>query len=157
MISLVPLTIEDQIRLWSKIDRKSKDECWSWLGKPHNGRGRFLYEGQVYYASRVVYYLSNLKDPGELLVCHTCNNKMCVNPGHFYLGTNSENIQQAYDDGICSHEGELHNRAKLWERDVLEIRRLASLNVSVKELSKLYNVSIWVIYDIIRRKTWRHI
>lgn len=36
-----------------------------------------------------------------LFVCHSCNNKKCINPNHLYLATNQKNIQDAYRDGLC--------------------------------------------------------
>ncbi len=158
MIPLVLLTVNDQLRFWAKVDRRSENECWPWLGKPNNqGYGYFMYQRQTYIATRIMYFLHNAKDPNDLMVCHTCNNKMCVNPNHFYLGTSSENQQQAFDDGLSHRKGELNNRARLWEQDVLEIRRLASLGVSPKELSRRYPIRIRAIRSIIARETWRHI
>lgn len=74
------------------------DGCWNWKGKinPYNGYGympkksahRFSYE---YYKNKI---------PGDKMICHTCNNKLCVNPDHMYLGTAHTNCQDAIKDGV---------------------------------------------------------
>jgi hypothetical protein len=33
------------------------------------------------------------------VVCHACNNELCVNPLHLYLGTQKDNIQDQVDRG----------------------------------------------------------
>ena len=35
----------------------------------------------------------------ERVVCHACNNELCVNPLHLYLGTQKDNIQDQVDRG----------------------------------------------------------
>lgn len=39
-------------------------------------------------------------DPGDLFVLHRCNQVKCWEPRHFYLGTRSDNLRDAYDDGV---------------------------------------------------------
>jgi group I intron endonuclease len=61
-----------------------------------------------------------------------------------------------------SHTGEKHNRAKLKEKDVLEIRELFSKkNVGSKvfceTMSKKYGVGPKTIEQIVYRTSWRHI
>ena len=41
----------------------------------------------------------DLSDP-KLIVCHTCDNKLCVNPEHLYLGTYKDNLTDAYVRGV---------------------------------------------------------
>ena len=77
---------------------------------------------------------------------HICGNKPCVNPSHLRFGTSSENAL----DGI------LHGTrvTKLDKDKVLEIRKS---NLSRKELSEIYMVSVSTISNIINGKAWKHV
>lgn len=56
--------------------------------------------------------------------------------------------------GVAFRKGESHPSVKLTAKKVKEIRKS---NLSTKELSKKYEVSYGTVYDIINRRTWKHI
>lgn len=83
--------------LWERIEKRGPDECWPWKGSTFSGRyGRFFINGSAVLAHRAAYEAMHgeITDP-RLFVMHKCNNKMCCNPGHLTLGTNSENQRHA--------------------------------------------------------------
>ena len=92
------LTLCKVCEFWTKV--KVQPGCWEWLGtKSYQGRGMFgLNAYQPEQAARLMYMLKR-GDPGDLLVLHTCDNLGCVNPAHLELGTQSKNIQDAWDRG----------------------------------------------------------
>ncbi len=84
------------LSFWSKVAVTANSEkCWTWQGRREpKGYGRFnLVTEKVKFqlAHRVAYYLFNGKDPKELFVCHKCDNPICCNPHHFFLGTHEDN------------------------------------------------------------------
>jgi HNH endonuclease len=84
-------TLEE--RLWSKIAIDRKTGCHVWMGHQQNGYGRFIVKwGQTRLVHRLVWELTNGPIPGGLHVLHRCDNPLCCNPDHLYLGTHAENM-----------------------------------------------------------------
>lgn len=88
-------------RFWSKVDRSG--DCWEWqASRSTHGYGFFGRDGKVLYAHRVSYEITNgliPKGPKRLHVCHHCDNPPCVRPDHLFLGTASDNLNDAYRKG----------------------------------------------------------
>ena len=157
LLPLEPLTIKQLINFWMKVDRKGPNDCWLWIGGKSAGYGSIGFNGRIYVAHRISYYIHNMKDPGKLLVCHTCNTPLCMNPKHFYLGTHVENNQQAHDEGRRNQEGELNQLAKLKEVEVIEIRDAVGNGERISDKAKEYKVAESTIRDLVNRKSWKHI
>jgi hypothetical protein len=95
--------------------------------------------------------------PAGLQVCHHCDNTLCVNPNHLFLGTQQENMEDMARKGrrrSLGLQGEAHGMAKLSVEDVRAIRDSAESGMS---LSRRYNVTDVLIGKIRRRELWRHI
>lgn len=142
------------------VRRGEPDACWNWPGTiATSGYGSFGAERLSLYAHRASYELHHgTTIPKGLFVCHHCDNKVCVNPGHLFLGTHAENIRDAASKGLLIGNrltrGEAHHKSKLTEEKVREIRRSTATH---RELSARYGVRTNMIYRIRARIAWKHV
>lgn len=144
---------------WMYVTRG--DGCWLWTGAKHrDGYGRFNARTGMVIAHRYVWTLHHGAIPAGMDVCHTCDNRQCVNPAHLWLGTHVENMADSKLKDRHSR-GERNRRNKLVAAQVLEIRanppKLGGRWTEVRECAARYGVTPGAIYCIITRRSWAHL
>lgn len=94
-------------RFYKKI-RRAPSGCWEWAGASSvMGYGYFGLGGRAVSAHRASWTLHCGDIPAGVCVCHKCDNKLCVNPDHLFLGTQSDNMKDMYRKGRNAHKYKL--------------------------------------------------
>jgi DNA invertase Pin-like site-specific DNA recombinase len=89
-------------------------------------------------------------------VCHKCDNPACVNVEHLFLGTHSDNMGDAAAKGRM-RRGSDHPRSRLTKEAVIAIRRRNAAGEPKKALAREFGVTGASVWQVISRKTWKHI
>ena len=140
-------------RFWEKVEKRGDDECWEWIGGKTRGYGEIWDHDRQRRAHRVSWEWANGPIPKGKFVCHTCDNRACVNPKHLWLGSIADN-QRDMAMKKRSTIGERNPHSKLTEEDVREIR---ASSLKRCELAKIYKVGHQAISQVILRQNWAHV
>jgi hypothetical protein len=140
------------------------DGCWTWIGGlGPGGYGRFQFNKRRIGAHRASYELYIGPIPKGLCVCHKCDNRVCVNPKHFFLGTIAENNLDKYLKGrhgkgeSVSNKGMDNGASKLTDDEVKEIKKLLRQGISQQKIADRFGVAQTNISLIKRGLKWKHI
>ena len=146
-------------RLMEKIEPQANG-CWFWRGSlTPNGYGIVSVHCKMRSMHRLMYELHRGPIPDGLQVCHRCDVRHCCNPDHLFLGTATDNMQDASRKGrTVKRQGSLHHLVKLTEEQVIEIRRNSTgLPGEQTAMARKYGVTKSNIGAILRRKSWCHL
>ena len=148
-------------RFWSKVEKT--EGCWEWRGNLHNaGYGSVFVSKKVRpfirTAHRVAYELTYGPIPSShIVVCHSCDNRICVNPSHLFLGSRADNTA----DMVAKGRGatmERHGGAKLTADDVRQLRSTyAAGGITMKAIGARYGINAATVHHIVHRVTWRDV
>lgn len=161
---------ETKARFWRKVIKS--DGCWGWTARTMRaGYGVLDINGTTVGAHRLSWEIHRGAIPKGMCVCHKCDNPMCSNPEHLFLGTHMDNMRDMVLKGRSASglrsgayakpekvlRGESVGNHKLTEQDVIAIREMHSAGKSQCKLSLQFNVERATIRGIVRRTTWAHV
>jgi hypothetical protein len=140
-------------RFWSRVDKSAGETaCWPWLGAKHrDGYGRAHYGrdrgNKMGIAHRIAHEYAIGPIPPDRDVCHYCDNPICCNPKHLWLGTEFENMLDMRIKGRCPI-------LALTPDQVREIRKLPATLNNV-QVGKMFNVKHDAIWRLRAGKTYQ--
>ena len=151
-------------RFWDKVNKNGikvnhmPDRCWEWTAYiMPAGYGRFGASHDDICLAHVFSYESanglierDENGKRKLWVLHMCDNRACVNPNHLFLGTDTDNMQDAAKKGRLP--------SKLTPEKVSALRTLhATGEYTYKELSRMFGVQTQTIRQVLSGRTWVHV
>lgn len=150
----VAFNIED--KFWNQIIKTNT--CWNFRNIYKPGYGRIYLGSYKNIGAHVFSYMIHKGNvPKGFHVCHSCDNRACVNPDHLWIGTPKDNAYDAIKKERRVYvNGEKHGNHKLTEKEVRKIRKIYRPGES-NEIAKQFNVAASCIRAIMCRRIWRHI
>ncbi len=139
---------------WRNVNKTNG--CWNWTGGKSSGYG-WLSKERI-RTHRYSYILANGNIPDGLFVCHKCDNKLCVRPDHLFLGTRSDNMQDASKKGrLPQQSGEFSGRHRLTNEIVSAIRCRYDEGLSIREIADQFGLKNSHVCNIVNGKRWPHL
>jgi hypothetical protein len=151
-------TSEPAISRWFKNISIMPSGCWEVTSHAKMNGYPTIYEKSVNH-SRVAHRISYEYFHGEIgdsCVLHRCDNRLCSNPDHLFLGTRTENMADKVAKGR-QLQGESVPVSKLSELQVREILKIEKGSMTQKAIAEKYGVHPRTIGLIQSRKNWKHI
>ena len=150
-------------RFWSFVDKGNGDGCWNWTGaKKETGYGAFRTdEGKTARPHRVSLNLHGIQIPSGLDVCHHCDNRLCVNPSHLFIGTRADNMRDCKEKGRLPRRdprrvrAENNGNAKLTWEIVRAMRAMRMEGARMADIAKRFSVCRSQASTIIAATTWK--
>lgn len=132
----------------TRVKKDGTSGCWIWTGcKNNKGYGQVKFNGKTHFTHRLSYYFYF----GQLLegqeICHKCDNPICCNPDHLFLGTTRDNMID------CLLKGR-RSASKLNAEKVKMIREMHLNGIDRSVLMHQFNISRNALNDVISGRSW---
>lgn len=143
-----------------------KEGCWDWKGPISKGGypvmscRRQIGSDRGHKASWIIHFG---EIPERMHICHKCDNPVCTNPDHLWIGTHKENNDDKIAKGRSRYKqppikkGSENASAVLNERKVKEIKGLLNEGHSSYGIGKEFGVSKTTILRIKNGINWSHV
>ena len=139
-------------RFKARIVQGDPDECWIWPGAYwRNGYGVFGVGKNFNIGAHRASYAVFHGDPGDLCVCHSCDNRACVNPAHLWLGT----VQDNHDDMWA--KGRAPRRGMFSDSQVVEIRTRFANGETARAIAADLGITKTHAWAIATKKVYRRV
>jgi hypothetical protein len=131
--------------------------CWNCTSHSRNQKGYpiLVQDNKYSHMSRFIWKECFGEIPNEMQVLHKCDNPSCINPEHFFLGTNADNVKDKMTKGRHKNntpKGEKHWWAKLSRQQAIEIYNATG---SQHKIAKEYGITQSTVSAIKKGTIWK--
>lgn len=119
--------------------------CWEWVRFIQRGYGQINRGGVKWGAHRWIWTQVYGDIPKGLYVCHTCDNKKCINPEHLFLGTQLDNMKDMYAKGRQGRKGRY---TTLSPELIYKIRDELGKGAAISDISAQFSIPWCTVNDI---------
>ena len=143
--------------IWSGVDRSGGiDACWPWArGKSKAGYGIAGGKVRGVPAHRAAFMRVCGPVWPPFVVCHSCDNPICCNPRHLFLGTRSDNNADKVRKGRQAFLKGSSNGASILRE--WQVARILKSSATQAVLAERFGVSKQTISAIKTRVHWKHV
>lgn len=139
----------------------AENGCLEWQGAT-DGKYGLVQLHKLVRTHRTMWEYHNGPIPPGMLICHKCDNPICMEITHLFMGTAQDNTDDMMRKGRhgCgrgerpSVTGSKHPRAKLNEEQIIAIRNDTRF---AWQIAKDYNVSRSTISHVKNNYHWTHV
>lgn len=150
------MNISENERFDLKVNKT--DTCWLWTASTVRGYGHFGCRRKGKWTmlrSHIHAYERYKGDRNGLLVLHKCDNPLCVNPEHLFLGTHKDNSQDMIKKGRFGYP-RAANHQHLSFTFAEQVRDYHKNNPTAKqiEIASRFNISTQQTSRMLRNNIW---
>jgi hypothetical protein len=126
------------------VDGPLETDCWIWTkGRNTKGYGELWWNRRRYLAHRASWIVHRGAIPRGGLICHHCDQPLCIRPDHLFVGTDWDNTQDMIAKGRYRN-----GYAQIRTERVLEVKRLLETGLSVAMIAYKVGVSYSIVHNI---------
>lgn len=146
-----------EIVILLKSQTKESGDCWEWqAGKFTVGYGCCPAKFGDRYAHRAMFASAVGPIPQGMYVLHVCDNRLCINPAHLFLGTHIDNIKDMHAKNRQrggSLPGETNPSCVYPDAVISQILKAHANGVQKREIEKSFGISETHYYRVIKRQS----
>lgn len=145
-------------KFWRHVSISGLETCWEWTGaKTDVGYGFFTHEKKNGGAHRWAWFLTrgSYPNPSEV-ICHSCDNKSCVNPCHLFIGSHMDNSSDMVRKKRHL-KNQMGSKSKTSLDDAVKVKHLLSLGYSPTSISRCFGININSCWGILYGTSCKHV
>ena len=152
-------------RFWEKVDKIEPDKCWNWKASRSGTGARYgqiKVNGKMCKSHRISYEMAYGSIPNGMYILHRCDNGLCVNPNHLFIGNQFDNMRDCISKGRGPDmRGETNGNSKLLYNDVASIRSRYNTETKkyglISKMAREYDLTPTAIWQVVHNLNWNHI